>query len=428
MNDLKRFFYEVSINFTEYSINEFFCHFDRDRDYIINYQEYLNIILTQNDLDLRAHATQRDNYPSSDSLGYEVEYALVRIFEKELNLIDMFSLFSQDLRLSREFSVTYAFRTLDYFKYNFIESKGLEIFLKSNGYLLSPSELKSLVFRLDRDGDGKITFSEFEEIFYLKTKYEGNNNTYVSSYRKNEEVKSMSESFSKTNSSFLNNTNKRITSPQRENVMNSSILRDSFKDINLKASMDTYTSPRREYLKKSMVSEQIISPSRQISSPLKVSTTSPLKTSSSPLKRYNPRIENLTSMNTYTYSPNKNTGRTFSKSPILSNISPCKVNMTSSQNLNENSTIRNDISLYLTRFLAELIQAENKLEAAKENFSLQPDICINELYKIFDFNLFGYIGILDFKDGLKSLDVFSSLEEVKLLFKRYDLDHDGKIG
>ena len=113
---------------------------------------------------------------------------------------------SQDLSLFTKFSVTYAFRTLDYFKNNFIESVALEIFLKSNGYLLSPTEMKSLVFKLHHDGDGKINFSEFEEIFYLKTKYEGNNNTYVSSYRKNEEVKSISEIFSKTNSSFLNNT------------------------------------------------------------------------------------------------------------------------------------------------------------------------------------------------------------------------------
>ena len=193
--------------------------------------------------------------------------------------------------------------------------------------------------------------------------------------------------------------------------------------------MDSYTSPRREYLKKSIIKEQFSSTStRQTLSPLKISS-SPMKSNTSPLKRYNARIESLTNMNTYTYSPSKQIDRTISNSPLKSNTSPIKLSTSTSQNFHKNEVpVRNDLSLFLTRFLGELIQYENKLESAKENFSLQPDIVLNELYKIFDINLFGYIGILDFKDGLKSLDIFSSLEEVKLLFKRYDTDQDGKIG
>lgn len=83
--------------------------------------------------------------------------------------------------------------------------------------------------------------------------------------------------------------------------------------------------------------------------------------------------------------------------------------------------------MYFTRFLGEVIKLDSKLESAKENLSLQPDIGLNEQYKMFDINLFGYISILDFKDGLKFLDIFSSLEEVKLLFQRYDSDQDSKI-
>ena len=103
---------------------EFFSHIDRDKDYIINYQEFLNIVLPQNELELRALVTQRDTLPSNEIVTYEVEYALGRLLEKEMNLVEAFRLIAQDLRLCRDFSVTYAYRLLDYFKYNYIETKG----------------------------------------------------------------------------------------------------------------------------------------------------------------------------------------------------------------------------------------------------------------------------------------------------------------
>jgi Ca2+-binding EF-hand superfamily protein len=307
-------------------------------------------------------------------------------------------------------------------------NNSLEIFLKSNGFLLTQGELKSLAFRLDRDGDGRITFLEFEEIFYLKSNYEGkSSNTFSSSLRKVDDSKTLSgESFFKSSNQ---NTNRILSPPRRENNLNSSILRESFTDINLKASMNSYTSPRREVINRN-TNQQIISSSVQNVSPKKTNNASPTKVNLSsallsPLRHYNQRIESLTNMNTYTY--NNNTVRdlrVYNSSPTKKADSPVKLPTGLNQNV---ETIKSDLSSYLTRFFSEVLQNENKLETAKENLSLLPDIVLNDLYKMFDASLLGYIGMLDFKDGLKSLDIFSSLEEVKLLFKRYDTDYDGRL-
>jgi len=137
-------------------------------------------------------------------------------------------------------------------------------------------------------------------------------------------------------------------------------------------------------------------------------------------------MENLTTMNTYTYSNNNNNlvKSPLRTSPLKTSFSPSK---TTNSFKNDDVIMRNDLTAYLVRFFNDLIQFETKLESVKENFSLHPDVVINELYKYFDLNLYGYIGILDFKDGLKALDIFTSLEEVKLVYKRYDVDQDGKI-
>ena len=47
--------------------------------------------------------------------------------------------------------------------------------------MLNGSDLKSLVSRLDRDWDGKVTYEEFKEIFYLTL----DNDTSLTNHKKN---------------------------------------------------------------------------------------------------------------------------------------------------------------------------------------------------------------------------------------------------
>ena len=62
-------------------------------------------------------------------LSYQVEAALKRLLEKELDSVDAFYLYALDLKSSYGFSAFKLFLLLDYFNTNYIEVKGFLFFL-----------------------------------------------------------------------------------------------------------------------------------------------------------------------------------------------------------------------------------------------------------------------------------------------------------
>ncbi len=58
---------------------------------------------------------------------------------------------------------------------------------------------------------------------------------------------------------------------------------------------------------------------------------------------------------------------------------------------------------------------------------MQPDFNTYDAFKIFDVRGAGYIDELDFKQSLNEISVYASNEDVKLFFKKYDSNKDGRI-
>mgnify|MGYP002148639368 CR=1 FL=1 len=75
--------------------------------------------------------------------------------------------------------------------------------------------------------------------------------------------------------------------------------------------------------------------------------------------------------------------------------------------------------------MRELIFSENELDRAKTDLALRSDFNMEQAFRQFEKDGRGYITDLDLKFGLKSFDVEVSLEDIKLLFKRYDLSNEG---
>jgi Ca2+-binding EF-hand superfamily protein len=282
--------------------------------------------------------------------------------------------------------------------------KRLEIFLKLNGYFISPTEINHLIFRLDKDGDGRITFTEFEEIFFL--------NDSVTNVQQDE-------------SFFTKSYNKRL---EDNSGKYNNLLRGSYNDLNLRASMRTYTSPVRERrinysqdlaslsLSKNMTSqERIISPLRE-----SVNTSQ--------------NIQSLSLRNSYTYGKSNNLSNSlriskpnfYTKSDLLSSTFENASN-TRSSTLRTSSQPKDDLGYYLFKYFKDVIELEINLEGNKERFSLQPDVTVSNLYKIFDKEFCGSISMFQMRDNLLGLDVFVNIDEVKLLFKRYNSSNSGKF-
>jgi Ca2+-binding EF-hand superfamily protein len=280
----------------------------------------------------------------------------------------------------------------------------LEIFLKLNGYFISPTELNNLMFRLDRNGDGRISFTEFEEIFYL-----------------NDSIRDIhpDESF------FTKSYNKRV----EDNFGKyNNVLRGSYNDLNLRASMRTYTSPLRERRINYSQDLGTLSPSKNLT--FQNRSIFPLRESDNTSQN----IQSLSLRNSYTYGESNDLSNSlriskpnfYKKSDLFSSTFE-NVNNTRSSTLKTSSQPNNDLCHYLIKYFKDVIELELNMEGIKERFSLQPDVTVSNLYRIFDKEFSGSISMFQMRDNLLGLDVFVNIDDIKLLFKRFNSSNSGKF-
>ncbi len=70
-------------------------------------------------------------------------------------------LMKRALENSYDFSIQKAFRAIDDWTYNYVDSSNLKRFLRSMGHLATKQELIAVLRRFDMDGDAKINMAEF---------------------------------------------------------------------------------------------------------------------------------------------------------------------------------------------------------------------------------------------------------------------------
>ena len=78
-------------------------------------------------------------------------------------------------------------------------------------------------------------------------------------------------------------------------------------------------------------------------------------------------------------------------------------------------------------FLKKLMDVESNIENAKADLTNNPDFDVEDAFKLFDKNDKSYITEEDLKNGLNSLGLNPTDQDVKLLMKRFDLQKSGKI-
>lgn len=409
-DDFKFFMKENGIRFSDACLNEFIRQYDRDNDGVLSYEEFLKLVLTTTDGDLRSLVTQRANYQvrALDYLLPEIEESLARLLNMELILVDEMMIKSEGAKYLYGFSIRDMFREIDYFDYGYIVEDELALFLKRRGCFVSNFDLKQLMNRIDRDNDGKVSLREFEALFFLEKKYTSASNFNAGQY---------SRTFSPVTKS--NKHNKRLDdkfsllSSISRNYGDWSPMKTS---LDIRASRNTYTSPlRSERIQKSKFDNNYSS----------YKSISPRSA----------RIENAT-MNSNNYSlyqplsPNRSINFTsLIKSPRIeannkimsSSIKEAPLTRSTSR-IESNIDYESILAYHFTKLNSILTSIEN----AKESFALKTDLDIATLFNFFDVFKYGSINIFDFKDGLNNLNIFASIDEVRMLFKTYDLNRDDK--
>ena len=206
------------------------------------------------------------------------------------------------------------------------------------------------------------------------------------------------------------------------------ILRRSMNDIDLKASMRTYTSPQRIRTVNFSQDLRTLSPNVRMQS--LEGKTSLMRNSINASQNF----ESLSLRNSYTFENKSNRltsslrnypSNPYSKSDFFSR-SYKNIDNTRSSTLKSSSQME-DLNYYLIKYLKDIIELELNLESNKEKFCLQSDMTINHLYKIFDNEFFGSFGMLQMKESLLGIDVLVNIDDVKLLFKRYNSTSSGRF-
>ena len=79
----------------------------------------------------------------------------------------------------------------------------------------------------------------------------------------------------------------------------------------------------------------------------------------------------------------------------------------------------------LVSYLRDLLDLENRLDAAKIDLISKPDFNLVDAFRLFDYSGRGWSSFEEVRDGLAILKVFPTTSDLELVMQRYDVDRDG---
>ena len=169
LNDFRSFLQSNNVEYSDDNLRKFIHIYDRDRDFAINIEELFNIILPRKNEQLKNLALDRkleeDNETVVTILHPEVVAIIVELICRELALIEDLANLADEIKNSRDFTTYEAYVLIDSDNAKFIAERSLRAFMRRNGFNLTEEELREVIFYLDNDGDGQVSYQEFQEIF-----------------------------------------------------------------------------------------------------------------------------------------------------------------------------------------------------------------------------------------------------------------------
>ena len=166
LNDFVKFLNEMQIPFEEKYVRKFIHNFDKDNDFCLNFQEFLGLILPKKNIDLKNKILVNiNNTYISHLISENTKNIFGKLLCEELELVKNCIKTAKFCRGSKGFTFYLGFIEIAGGD-RYITENHLFNFLKKNNIDISTNDMHQLMFRLDADNDGKISFNEFEEIFF----------------------------------------------------------------------------------------------------------------------------------------------------------------------------------------------------------------------------------------------------------------------
>lgn len=433
------------ISFEEESLRRVIHNFDKDEDFSINFNEFLNIILPRKDDQLKNETEQRkpdenDQEEKDNKIDQDINDAFANLLQKELDIVKTLANIAEDIKLSKDFTTYESFLAIVHDE-KYITKENMGVFLKEHNVSLEERDIETLMFRIDSDADGKISYEEFQEIFFpykniisnieknkeftlsstfkSVNKYEynqpGESAIYRSPKNTNVNINTSQNQQEIYNDSMINHTqnslfNKVSSSPLNytmNNNNNNNNITSSNIDLNYRAKLKTYTTPKRNddnYYRNSpsfRMNERKQSPSCRFE---RKERFSPIRTKVIPSpQRNSPKLSPYRAS-----SPNR--------CCVHCCCHPCSCWCV------EDRKRQNLFSL-----LNDMIQQDSMIENIKESLAFCTDANLPDLFEFFDYSQKNVISPIDLSQACKELGMFLSLDELKILYKRFDKDLDGRF-
>ena len=215
LNDLISFLNENSISFKEENLRRFIHNFDKDNDFCLNYKEFMGIILPLKDKNqllqnnILSEIESDINYKGTD-LDEIVKKIFCSLLTEEMDLITGCNKIIREILGYNGFTPYEAFLDIVNSNERYINENNLEYFLTRNNIEIKEEEIHQLMFRLDMDNDGKISYEEFQNMFLPLNK-----NTITTIQSDNSMNNNIKKEFDDINLNLYNNFNKFSISQQK---------------------------------------------------------------------------------------------------------------------------------------------------------------------------------------------------------------------
>ena len=135
---------------------------------LITHFSFTHIVLPCDDNRLRDTTLDRLGFscPKYEKLPLDIEHALVDIISKELVLNQNLEIIKNKLRQRYDYSTQSVFKAVDSRNQNYLGMYSISEFLGKTGFRPTERECVAILRRLDVEGNGKITFTDFAEFLH----------------------------------------------------------------------------------------------------------------------------------------------------------------------------------------------------------------------------------------------------------------------
>lgn len=395
---------------------------------------FLDLILPSGDSRLREIVSRKAPLPEDSTKNlYEVNFGLLRLLEKELELQCDLQRQRSVLEAFPGYSVYSIFQRVAAGSAYYVAPDGLLDFLQSNEIYVSGGDVTAIMRRLDKDGDGRISYLEFLDAFLPPTRKEPA--TSPRTQRRTPEERVRSEP-------------RRGESPREEEDRPLQIREDAAWRQGLERGIQTQAEEKLEIChdlgrespeeeeEKARAPETAQEPARAFyqnpSPPLPQESKAQTEPIPPPPPQEAPAM-NIVSKTAVTFqtpprpvlSASIRREEPYSGSTVPSTSMKARMTQRIPEEPEEEDT--SAVESELVRILRKQADIDSSLEERKIKVCIRHDFTPVDAFRMFDSAGDGVITLYEIRRTFDNLGVNYTRDGLYLLMKRYDQDLDGKL-